>query len=157
MTYNLRLMTRSPLPPFGSWALLGLLVWSASGCAFVRSTGKLSQSDQVQVGGAAVSLDAVRALLHSDERVAAAEVLALPDPRWGARLVAFVVPAGAGRALDPGALGEALARTAQDTLGRPARPRTVRIVDALPLGASGKVDPAALAALAGQRPDGVRP
>lgn len=113
--------------------------------------------DQVQVGGAAVSLDAVRALLHSDERVAAAEVLALPDPRWGARLVAFVVPSRTGRALDPGALGEALARTAQDALGRPARPRTVRIVAALPLGASGKVDAAALAALAGQRPDGVRP
>ena len=49
--------------------------------------------DVVQVAGASVSLGAVRAVLEADPRVAAAEVVALPDPEWGSRLVAAVVPA----------------------------------------------------------------
>lgn len=108
--------------------------------------------DQVQVGGASVALGAVRASLHCDPRVAAAEVVAVPDPRWGARIVAFVVPATAGRDLDPTVLVDSLAAAVQADLGSPARPRPVHLVPALPLGPAGKVDLGALAVRAGLLP-----
>ena len=50
--------------------------------------------DVTQVGGTSVSLRTVRDHLLADPRVAQAEVVALPDDRWGASLVAVVVPTG---------------------------------------------------------------
>ena len=98
--------------------------------------------DVVQVAGASVSLGAVRAVLEADPRVAAAEVVALPDPRWGARLVAAVVTTAPGPtgAADPAALADDLAAIVEQGLGRSARPRAVHAVDALPTLESGKVD-----------------
>lgn len=61
----------------------------------VEVTGRAD--DVVQVGGTAVSLQAVREVLMQDARVGQAHVVALPDQRWGARLVALVVPAGPAR------------------------------------------------------------
>ena len=56
----------------------------------------------MQVAGASVSLGAVRAVLEADPRVVAAEVVGLPDPDWGCRLVAAVVPANAAGAPSEG-------------------------------------------------------
>jgi o-succinylbenzoate---CoA ligase len=98
--------------------------------------------DVVQVAGASVSLGAVRAVLEADPRVAAAEVVALPDPRWGSRLVAAVVTAAPGPtdAGESTALAADLADIVERGLGRAARPRAVHAVDALPALESGKVD-----------------
>jgi O-succinylbenzoic acid--CoA ligase len=99
--------------------------------------------DVVQVAGASVSLGAVRAVLESDPRVLAAEVVALADPDWGSRLVAAVVPADPSMLRagdDRTALTEALGGRVEQSLGRAGRPRTVHLVDSLPLLESGKVD-----------------
>ena len=61
-------------------------------------------------------------------------VTAVDDPAYGARLVAHVVPA-AGAEVDADHL-QALVR---GSLARHAVPREVRVVDALPRGATGKV------------------
>ena len=60
--------------------------------------------------------------------------MGLPDPEWGERVVAFVVPAGA-RAPS---LGE-LRAFARDRIAPDKLPREVRIVAALPRNAMGKV------------------
>jgi O-succinylbenzoic acid--CoA ligase len=92
--------------------------------------------DVVQVGGSSVSLSAVRAAIEGDPGVAAAEVVAVPDPEWGSRLVAAVVPAhpASARAVDQ--LGDLV----EQSLGRAARPRAIHMVDVLPMLESGKVD-----------------
>ncbi len=99
--------------------------------------------DVLQVAGASVSLGAVRAALEADPRVLAAEVVGLPDPDWGSRLVAAVVPADPSMlraGADQAALTEALGGRVEQSLGRAARPRAVHLVDSLPLLESGKVD-----------------
>ena len=108
--------------------------------------------DVVQIGGSSVSLSAVRTVLEAHPRVAAAESVALPDPDWGSRLVALVVPSGAepkgpgprgpGPTSDavPSALAEELGAAVERELGRAARPRSVHTVNALPILESGKVD-----------------
>jgi O-succinylbenzoic acid--CoA ligase len=103
--------------------------------------------DVVQVGGASVSLLAVADALRADPRVAAAEVVAVPDARLGARPVALVVPnrGACGRVDQP--LADALAELAAARLGRAGQPR-VRLVPQIPLLESGKPDRAALAELA---------
>lgn len=101
------------------------------------------RDDVVAVSGASVSLAAVRAALVADPAVADAAAVALPDPRWGARVVALVVPA-AGTAPDV----EALAETVVTRLGGPARPRPVALVEALPQLDSGKPDRQALTRMA---------
>jgi O-succinylbenzoic acid--CoA ligase len=105
--------------------------------------------DVVQVGGASVALTAVADVLRADPRVAAAEVVALPDERFGATLVAVVVAGGPGGAAGPGPGAEELAGLVEDQLGRAARPRVVRLVTGIPLLESGKPDRAALQDLAG--------
>ena len=99
--------------------------------------------DVVQVGGSSVSLSAVRAFLEADPRVVAAEVVALPDPEWGSRLVAVVVPAH-----PASALADLLGDLVEQSLGRAARPRVIHPVDALPMLESGKVDRLAVLAWA---------
>jgi O-succinylbenzoic acid--CoA ligase len=99
--------------------------------------------DVVQVAGASVSLGAVRAALETDPRVAAAEVVGLPDPDWGSRLVAAVVPADPSMlraGADQTALTEALGGRVEQSLGRAGRPRDVHLLESLPLLGSGKVD-----------------
>ena len=98
----------------------------------------------VQVGGSSVSLSAVRAVIEGDPRVAAAEVVALPDPEWGSRLVAAVVPAHPASAPAVDQLGDLV----EQALGRAARPRVIHVVDALPMLESGKVDRRAVLAWA---------
>jgi O-succinylbenzoic acid--CoA ligase len=103
--------------------------------------------DVLQVGGTSVSLGAVRATLEADPRVLAAEVVGLPDPDWGSRLVAAVVPADPsllGAGAERTALTEALAGRVEQSLGRAGRPRAVHLLNTLPLLESGKTDRQAL-------------
>jgi len=117
----------------------------------VRADGRVSvhgrADDVVQVGGASVSLGAVAQALQADPRIADVQVVAVPDPAFGATPVALVVPVpGAMADQDP----DLLADPVEDRLGRPARPRAVHLLAAIPLLDSGKPDRAALAALAEQ-------
>ncbi len=114
--------------------------------------------DVVQVAGSSVSLGAVRAVLEADPRVVAAEVVAVPDPEWGSRLVAAVVPAPPAGApegsraptheLEEGVAFEQLGDLVEQSLGRAARPRAIHTVDVLPMLESGKVDRRAVLAWA---------
>ena len=128
----------------------------------VSSDGRVSvegrADDVVQVAGASVSLGAVRAVLEADPRVVAAEVVALPDPQWGSRLVAAVVPAHSAGALEgssaptheleEAAAVDQLGDLVEHSLGRAARPRAIHRVDVLPMLESGKVDRRAMVAWA---------
>ncbi len=98
--------------------------------------------DVVQVAGASVSVGAVRTVLEAHPRVSAAEVVALPDPDWGARLVAFVVATAPEPTDDVqrAELADELAAAVEQALGRVARPRSIHTVPALPVLESGKVD-----------------
>jgi acyl-CoA synthetase (AMP-forming)/AMP-acid ligase II len=116
----------------------------------------------VQVSGASVSLRAIAGRLRADAAVSDAEVVAVPDDRFGASIVAFVVAedgAPGAPAADPrdgrdpndselGDLRIRLAARVADTLGRAARPWAVALVDAIPMLESGKPDRARLQAQA---------
>ena len=100
--------------------------------------------DVVQVAGSSVSLSAIRAVLLADPQVASAEVVALPDPQWGAHIVAAVVPLFAKRVERGEDVAVALADEVEAALGRVARPREIHMVPSLPVMESGKVDRDAL-------------
>jgi acyl-CoA synthetase (AMP-forming)/AMP-acid ligase II len=91
--------------------------------------------DVITTGAEKVWPDAVERILAAHPGVAEVAVWKRPDPEWGERVVAWVVPVDAG---DPPTLGE-LAGLAGDHLARWAAPKEVVIVDALPRTASGKV------------------
>ena len=96
--------------------------------------------DVVVTGGEKVAPSAVEAVLAEHPAVADAAVVGVPDDEWGARVVAVVV-------LRPGAslsLEQARAHVAA-VLPRAAAPRELRVVPALPLLASGKIDRISLA------------
>lgn len=98
--------------------------------------------DQVKVNGYRVEPGEVAALLRGHPGVAAAEVAAEPGPGGGARLVAYVVPAGRGPTQRE--LREwALARVPEFLV-----PAKVLTLDRFPLTGNGKLDRAALARLA---------
>ncbi|CAA9304946.1 MAG: O-succinylbenzoic acid--CoA ligase [uncultured Frankineae bacterium] len=93
--------------------------------------------DAVVSGGQKVPPAAVEAALASHPAVVEAAVTGLPDPEWGARVVAFVVLRA------PLTLAQARDHVAGE-LPRSWAPREVREVAALPLLPSGKIDRAAL-------------
>jgi O-succinylbenzoic acid--CoA ligase len=103
-------------------------------------TGRLS--DRIVTGGVTVEPGEVEAALLHHPSVAEVAVIGEPDETWGERIVAVVVPRDPTR---PPSL-EGLLELARDSLGPAKRPRAVRIVDALPRNANGKVDRAALRA-----------
>jgi len=100
----------------------------------------LGRADDVVVtGGEKVAPAAVEAALGSHPAVAEVAVVGVPDPEWGARVVATVVlRAGERLSLDQ-ARDHVAAR-----VSRVAAPRELRLVPALPVLASGKVDRAVL-------------
>ncbi|HET9420449.1 MAG TPA: AMP-binding protein [Nocardioides sp.] len=95
--------------------------------------------DMVVSGGVNIPAPAVAARLRRHPDVADAEVLGVPDPEWGQRVVAFVV----GR-LDLDAAREWVA----DEHPRAWAPREVVVLDAIPRLGNGKPDRLALAELA---------
>lgn len=91
--------------------------------------------DVIVTGGEKVWPAAVERVLAPCPGVAEVAVVGRPDPEWGQRVVALVVPADAA---DPPSL-DALRDAAKVDLAAYAAPRELRIVDALPRTALGKV------------------
>lgn len=98
--------------------------------------------DVVITGGVNVAPAAVEAALREHPGVTDAVVVGRPDPEWGQRVVAAVVPAGS----HAPELAE-LRRWVGDRLGAPAAPRQLHVVDAVPTLHTGKPDRRAVAAL----------
>lgn len=107
----------------------------------LRVTGRVD--DVVLSGGVNVSLPAVTAAVRAIDEAADAVALGVPDPEWGSRVVAYVVPSDAvcldGLRLDA-------VRDAVEAAGLPRTwaPRDVVLLDTLPLLPGGKVDRQAL-------------
>jgi O-succinylbenzoic acid--CoA ligase len=97
--------------------------------------------DVVISGGVNIAPTAVETALREHPDVADAVVFGRPDPEWGQRVVAAVVPA-------PGAAPtlETLRPWVAERLGAPAAPRALRVVAAFPLLHTGKPDRRAVAA-----------
>ncbi|MCW2684456.1 MAG: menE [Blastococcus sp.] len=98
--------------------------------------------DVVITGGVNVAPAAVETALREHPDVLDAVVFGRPDAEWGQQVVAAVVPAP-GRTPELAALREWVAAR----LGRPAAPRRLRLLDAVPLLHTGKPDRRAVAAL----------
>jgi O-succinylbenzoic acid--CoA ligase len=100
----------------------------------------LGRADDVLVtGGEKVAPAAVEAALAEHPAVAEAAVIGVADEEWGQRVVAVVVLRdGAGLTL------EEARRQVAERVSRVAAPRELRVVDALPLLPSGKLDRVAL-------------
>ncbi|MFD8084124.1 phosphopantetheine-binding protein, partial [Kitasatospora sp. NPDC059722] len=97
--------------------------------------------DQVKVSGVRIEPAEVEAAFERDERVRRAVVAAAPAAAGGYRLLAFVQAASTEL---PEAAG--LIEAVRPWLPEQAVPSVVRLVDAFPLDANGKVDRAALLA-----------
>jgi O-succinylbenzoic acid--CoA ligase len=96
--------------------------------------------DVIITGGVNVPAQAVAELLAGRDGIAAAEVVGVPDPEWGERVVAVVVPAS-GQTPDLESLREAFDNRAW-------APKALVVVDAMPMLANGKVDRTAVKELA---------
>ncbi|GAA1406149.1 hypothetical protein GCM10009639_53680 [Kitasatospora putterlickiae] len=97
--------------------------------------------DQVKVSGVRIEPAEVEAALERDPRVRRAAVVARPAPAGGgAPVLAFVQPAAGGGPVDAAPLLDAV----RPWLPEQAVPSVLRLVDAFPLDANGKIDRAAL-------------
>jgi o-succinylbenzoate---CoA ligase len=104
----------------------------------------LGRADDVVVtGGLNVAPADVEAVLTGLPGVAAACVVGLPDPEWGQRITAAVVPADPGRPPDPSVLRAA----ARHLLTGAQVPKEIVLFDALPLRGVGKPDRSAVRAM----------
>jgi acyl-CoA synthetase (AMP-forming)/AMP-acid ligase II len=93
------------------------------------------RDDLVISGGVNVHPDEVEAVLASHPGVAEAAVAGRPDPEWGQRVAAFVVPRDPA---SPPTLAELRAFTRR-RLAAAKAPRELVLVPALPRGPSGKL------------------
>jgi len=91
--------------------------------------------DLIKTGGVSVAPSEVEAVLAGHPHVADVGVSGVPDPEWGERVVAYVVPA------DPAAPPrlDALRDFARDRLSVAKLPREVVVVEAVPRTPGGKL------------------
>jgi acyl-CoA synthetase (AMP-forming)/AMP-acid ligase II len=120
----------------GEWLATGDVGWIGED-GNLRIVDRLK--DMVVVGGFNVYPAEVERVLLEHAAVAQAAVIGLPDARMGEVPGAFVVPV-LGAVIDV----EALVGFAEERLAKFKVPRTVWVVDRLPLNAAGKVAKAAL-------------
>jgi O-succinylbenzoic acid--CoA ligase len=113
--------------------------WLPTGDAGALVEGRLVVSGRrdhmIVTGGENVWPTAVEAALEAHPRVAQAAVVGRPDPEWGQRVVALVVPAD--RSAPPGL--DELRATVREVLPAAAAPRELELVEALPRTALGKL------------------
>jgi len=122
-----------PRAPADGWFRTGDLgALDAAGRLTVRGRA----DDVINTGGHKVVPGEVAAALQTCPGVRDAVVVGQPDPEWGERVVAVVVPADPG---DPPA-PELLRSHVRERLPRYAIPSTVVMVDAVPMLPSGKHD-----------------
>jgi o-succinylbenzoate---CoA ligase len=112
--------------------------WFATGDAGRLDTdGKLVVSgriaDVITTGAEKVWPDAVERILMAHPGVAEVAVWKRPDPEWGERVVAWVVP------IDDGPLLDELRQMVADGIAPWAAPKELVLVDELPRTAAGKV------------------
>jgi O-succinylbenzoic acid--CoA ligase len=112
--------------------------WFATGDAgHFDESGNLSVSgridDVITTGAEKVWPDVVERVLSAHPGVAQVAVWKRPDPEWGERVVAWIVPTD-----DPPSLDD-LRQVVADTIAPWAAPKELVIVDDLPRTASGKV------------------
>jgi malonyl-CoA/methylmalonyl-CoA synthetase len=107
----------------------------------VRIVGRRA-TDLIKTGGYKVGAGEVEAALLDHPAVREAAVVGVPDDDLGERIIAFVVAYG-GRSISGEELSEHVARE----LAPHKRPRSVKLVDALPRNAMGKILKKQLAAL----------
>lgn len=93
------------------------------------------KSHRIISGGVNVDPAEVEAVLRTLPGVQDAAVVGIPDPEWGEKVVALVVPGKGAVALE----GE-LEGMFRKTLSPAKRPRVVRVVESLPRNPNGKVD-----------------
>jgi O-succinylbenzoic acid--CoA ligase len=105
--------------------------------------------DLIVTGGENIAAAMVTALLTDHPQVVEAAVVGHPDPEWGQRVVAVVVPATTPPTLD------ALRRFVIERATPAHAPRELVLVNALPLLTNGKVDRTALVRVAADRRAGV--
>jgi O-succinylbenzoic acid--CoA ligase len=103
------------------------------------------RDDLVITGGVSVHPSEVEAVLARHPEVDDVAVGAAPDPEWGQRLVAYVVPRD--RLLPPTLA--VLREFARERLAAPKAPRELVLVEGLPRTASGKILRRRLGSLAG--------
>ena len=104
----------------------------------LKVRGRLDE--MIRTGADTVWPQEVERALRDHPKVAEVAVAGRPDPEWGERVVAFVVPA---HGEDPPTLDELRAH-ASDRLARFKAPKDLVLVSELPRTASGKVRPGAL-------------
>ncbi|MEV4289672.1 AMP-binding protein [Nonomuraea bangladeshensis] len=92
--------------------------------------------DVINTGGEKVVAGAVAAVLGEHPGIADVAVIGVPDPKWGERVTAVVVPADPDTPLTL----EQLRAYSHDRLPSYAAPRELRLVAALPLLPNGKTD-----------------
>jgi O-succinylbenzoic acid--CoA ligase len=112
--------------------------WLATGdLGRLRSEGSLEvrgrRAEVIVTGAEKVFPADVEAVIAGLDGVEEVGVWKRPDPEWGERVVAFVVPRGAGPSL------ESLRAAVADQLGSPCAPRELVLLDELPRTASGKL------------------
>lgn len=116
----------------GSWLHIGdLATWDAK--EFVTIVGR--KDDMLISGGENVHPVQVEEALNGHPTVADSLVVGVPDDRWGQRVVAYIVPVeGASPTAE---LLDEYCRT-HPLLSQFKRPRAYRVVDSLPVSATGK-------------------
>lgn len=118
--------------------------WLATGDGGRFEDGRLAVdgrlAEVVVTGAEKVWPNAVEGVLNAHPKVAEVAVWKRPDPEWGERVVAWVVPRDPA---DPPSLDELAALTGE-RLARWAAPKELVLVEALPRTASGKVRRAGL-------------
>ena len=107
---------------------------------FMDPAGNVTITDRLKdmfiVGGFNAYPAEIEGTLLRHPGVSQVAVVGVPDPRMGEVGCAFVVPRPG---TDPAALAEDLPAWAREQMANYKVPRTVRIIEALPLNASGKV------------------
>lgn len=105
--------------------------------------------DMIIRGGFNVYPREVEEALVTHPAISLAAVVGVPHEEYGEEIVAFVVPK-AGKRIDPAEV----VRWAKEQMAAYKYPRTVHVVDDLPLGPTGKILKTELRAAAGDRPAG---
>ena len=123
--------------PYGTdgWAHFGDLGFLDED-GYVHITGRIK--DTIIRGGNNINPLEVEALLREHPAISEACVVGRPDPDLGERAIAFIVPAAGAPA--PLGLEQLTTFLGERELTRYKWPEQVELIDALPLGATGKVD-----------------